>query len=116
MAHHSGNQKKGEPDRDTGFYTRSRAVQPRQPVCGDVYGAFLATLKKENPEINCTFYRQDNAGCYHAAITITRRSTLRNGDFIRRQIFYDFALTQRCITESTDATETWLCYYGQFIA
>ena len=30
----------------------------------------LATLKKENPEINCAFYRQDNAGCYHAANTI----------------------------------------------
>jgi hypothetical protein len=24
----------------------------------------LATLKKESPEINRAFYRQDNAGCY----------------------------------------------------
>lgn len=30
----------------------------------------LATLKKENPEINRAFYRQDNTGCYHAANTI----------------------------------------------
>ena len=30
----------------------------------------LATLKKENPDINRAFYRQDNPGCYHAANTI----------------------------------------------
>ena len=31
---------------------------------------FLAPLKKENPDINCGFYRQDNAGCYYATNTI----------------------------------------------
>lgn len=30
----------------------------------------LTTLKKENPDIKYAFYRQDNAGCYHAANTI----------------------------------------------
>lgn len=30
----------------------------------------LATLKRENADINRAFYRQDNAGCYHAAYTI----------------------------------------------
>ena len=30
----------------------------------------LATLKKENPDINRACYRPDNAGCYHAAYTI----------------------------------------------
>ena len=25
----------------------------------------LATMKKENPDINCAFYCQDNVGCYH---------------------------------------------------
>ena len=30
----------------------------------------LANLKKENSHINRAVYRQDNAGCYHAAYTI----------------------------------------------
>ena len=30
----------------------------------------LSTFKREHPEIKSAFYRQDNAGCYHAANTI----------------------------------------------
>ena len=30
----------------------------------------LATLKRENPEIENAFFRQDNTGCYHSANTV----------------------------------------------
>ena len=30
----------------------------------------LKTLKKEHPEIQKAFFRQDNAGCYHSTVTI----------------------------------------------
>ena len=30
----------------------------------------LATLKREHPEVNKAYFRQDNAGCYHSSRTI----------------------------------------------
>lgn len=30
----------------------------------------LTCLKKQHPEIAKTYYRQDNAGCYHSALTV----------------------------------------------
>lgn len=51
----------------------------------------LATLKKENPEINHAFYRQDNAGCYHAASTILACKDIskRTGVCVQRLDFSD---------------------------
>ena len=83
----------------------------------------LATLKKENPEINCTFYRQDNAGSYHAAITIVAGKDVsqRAGVRIQRSDFSDpqggkgacdrFAATMKnnvraFINEGNDVTTT----------
>lgn len=51
----------------------------------------LATLKKENPDINRAFYRQDNAGCYHAAYTILacKEISKRTGVCVQRLDFSD---------------------------
>lgn len=37
----------------------------------------LQILKKEHPEMKNIFYRQDNAGCYHSALTILACKVLR---------------------------------------
>lgn len=37
----------------------------------------MQTLKKEHPEIQNVYYRQDNAGCYHSATTILSCEVLR---------------------------------------
>ena len=51
----------------------------------------LATLKKENPDINRAFYRQDNAWCYHAAYTILacKEFSKRTGVCVQRLDFSD---------------------------
>lgn len=51
----------------------------------------LATLKKENPAINRAFYRQVNAGCYHAAYTILacKEISKRTGFCVQRLDFSD---------------------------
>ena len=51
----------------------------------------LSTLKREPPEIKSAFYRQDNAGCYHAANTILVRKDIsqRSGIFIQQLDFSD---------------------------
>ena len=51
----------------------------------------LTTLKKENPDINRAFYRQDNAGCYHAANTILACKDIseRTGVYVERLDFSD---------------------------
>ena len=37
----------------------------------------IQTLKKEHPEIENVYYRQDNAGCYHSAATVLSCKILR---------------------------------------
>ena len=51
----------------------------------------LSTLKREHPEIKSAFYRQDNAGCYHAANTILACKDIsqRSGIFIPQLDFSD---------------------------
>ncbi|CAH3171696.1 unnamed protein product, partial [Porites lobata] len=51
----------------------------------------LSTLKREHPEIKSAFYRQDNAGCYHAANTILACKDIsqRSGIFIQQLDFSD---------------------------
>ena len=51
----------------------------------------LSTLKREHPEIKSAFYRQDNAGCYHAANTILACKDIsqRLGIFIQQLDFFD---------------------------
>lgn len=51
----------------------------------------LATLKKENPNINRAFYHQDNTGCYHAAYTILacKEASKRTGIYVQRLDFSD---------------------------
>ena len=52
---------------------------------------FLAPLKKENPDINRGFYRQDNAGCYYATNTILACKDIseRTGIYVERLDFSD---------------------------
>ena len=52
---------------------------------------FLAPLKKENPDINRGFYRQDNAGCYYATNTILACIDIseRTGIYVERLDFSD---------------------------
>jgi hypothetical protein len=38
----------------------------------------LQTLKKEHPDMQNVYYRQDNAGCYHSATTILSCKVLRD--------------------------------------
>ena len=54
-------------------------------------GHVLATLKKENPEIENAFFRSDNAGCYHSASTILacKNISKQTGVSIRRLDFSD---------------------------
>ena len=49
----------------------------------------LATMKKENPDINRACYRQDNAGCYDAACTILacKKVSKRTGVCVQRLDF-----------------------------
>ena len=51
----------------------------------------LATLKKENPDINRAFHRQDNAGCYPAANTILAWKDIseKTGVYVERLDFSD---------------------------
>ena len=51
----------------------------------------LGTLKKENPDIKRAFYRQDNAGCYHAANAILPSKDIieRTGVYVERLDFSD---------------------------
>ena len=51
----------------------------------------LATLKKENPDINRAFYHQDNTGCYHAAYTILacKEVSKRTDIYVQRLDFSD---------------------------
>ena len=51
----------------------------------------LATLKRENPEIENAFFRQDNTGCYHSANTVLacKNISKQTGISIRRMDFSD---------------------------
>ncbi|KXJ23561.1 hypothetical protein AC249_AIPGENE12379 [Exaiptasia diaphana] len=51
----------------------------------------LATLKKEYPEINVAYFRQDNAGCYHSVALVSScpQISLRTGIHIKRVDFSD---------------------------
>lgn len=37
----------------------------------------MQVLKKEHPKLNTIYYRQDNAGCYHSALTVLSCKVLR---------------------------------------
>ena len=51
----------------------------------------LTILKRENPEIENAFFRQDNTGCYHSANTVLtcKNISKRTGISIRRMDFSD---------------------------
>jgi len=51
----------------------------------------LTCLKKQHPEIAEAYYRQDNAGCYHSALTVFASKVIseRSGIVIKQMDFSD---------------------------
>ena len=51
----------------------------------------LSTLKKDHPELNVAYFRQDNAGCYHSVAMLSScpQISLRTGIHIKRVDFSD---------------------------
>ena len=62
----------------------SRAVVP-------IMAHVLTCLKKQHPEIAEAYYRQDNGGCHHSALTVlaTKVISERSGIVIRQMDFSD---------------------------
>ena len=62
----------------------SRAVVP-------IMAHVLTCLEKQHPEIAEAYYRQDNAGCYHSALTVlaSKITSERSGIVIKQMDFSD---------------------------